>query len=131
MARSASKGQGPNGFSNAAEMRNEQHEKRLHESGRRYEVKTRSLNHKERPQTPQRREQRASKCCHLKRGEAETMAAHVQVSESRFLLTSSDSLDTEGADVLVSEEGDDQFYTDMNIFTPTAGQCHVRFWVCL
>lgn len=34
-----SKGQGPNGFSNAAEMRNEQHEKRLHESGRRYEVK--------------------------------------------------------------------------------------------
>lgn len=65
--------------------------------------RTRSLNHKERPQTPQRREQRASKCCHLKPGAAETMAAHVQVSESRFLFTSSDSLDTEDEDVLVSE----------------------------
>lgn len=31
------------------------------------------------------------------------MAAHVQVSESRFLFTSSDSLDTEDEDVLVSE----------------------------
>lgn len=39
MVRSASKGRGPNGFSNAAEMRNEQDEKRLHESGRRHEVK--------------------------------------------------------------------------------------------
>lgn len=103
MARSASKGRGPNGFSNTAEMRNEQHEKWLHESGRRYEVKTRNLNHKERPRTPQRREQRASKCCHLKPGEAETMAAHFQVSVSRFLYRSSDSLDTEDEDVFVSE----------------------------
>lgn len=50
--------------------------------------RTRGLNHNERPQMPQRRERRASKRCHLKPGEAETMAVHFQLSESRFLLRS-------------------------------------------
>lgn len=64
---------------------------RLHESDRRYAPggeEPRGLNHNERPQMPQRREQRASKRCHLKPGEAETMAAHFQLPESRFLLHS-------------------------------------------